>query len=134
MGLFDFLFGKKKQAAPATYEDDEPVAQPFISIEPDQVEELRIGGARLIDVRSQGEYAGYHVEGAELLPVDQLRRNPGQYLPEDNLIFICEMGGRSAYASQLAASLGHTHVYNVEGGMQAWLSAGLPVAKGLPKA
>jgi rhodanese-related sulfurtransferase len=48
---------------------------------------------------------------------------------DDNVIFYCEMGQRSAVACEFAASLGLERVYNLEGGMQAWRQLGYPVEK-----
>jgi len=41
-------------------------------------------------------------------------------------VFVCEVGQRSAVAAELAAAVGKKHVFNLEGGMQAWRNAGLP--------
>jgi adenylyltransferase/sulfurtransferase len=43
------------------------------------------------------------------------------------LVFICQVGQRSALACEFAAAAGFKELYNVEGGTDAWLKAGLPV-------
>jgi rhodanese-related sulfurtransferase len=40
---------------------------------------------------------------------------------------ICRSGNRSRTGSDILVGLGYTQVYNVDGGITAWLDAGLPV-------
>ena len=58
-------------------------------------------------------------------------QQPGA-LTDDNVVFYCEMGQRSAVACEFAASVGLEHVYNLEGGMTAWRQLGYPVEKSRP--
>ena len=51
---------------------------------------------------------------------------PGEAITSDDVVFVCEVGQRSAVAAELAAAAGKQHVFNLEGGMQAWRNAGLP--------
>jgi rhodanese-related sulfurtransferase len=46
---------------------------------------------------------------------------------DKELIFICQVGQRSALAAEFAASAGFKDLYNVEGGTEAWIKAGYPV-------
>ena len=53
-------------------------------------------------------------------------------LPQDqDIVFVCESGQRSAVASEIAlvAGLSPDRVHNLVGGMVAWRRAGLPTAK-----
>jgi adenylyltransferase/sulfurtransferase len=85
------------------------------------------GELKVVDVREQWEYARDHIPNATLIPLAQIIARPAEVITEDNLVFVCEVGQRSAVAAELAASTGKQHVYNLEGGMQSWRSAGLPV-------
>ena len=40
---------------------------------------------------------------------------------------ICRTGNRSQTASEILVGLGFTQVYNVDGGITAWVDSGLPV-------
>ncbi|MCZ7538689.1 MAG: rhodanese-like domain-containing protein [Anaerolineae bacterium] len=40
---------------------------------------------------------------------------------------ICNSGNRSRVAAEALIRLGYSQVYNVDGGIQAWRKAGLPV-------
>lgn len=86
----------------------------------------------VLDVRTPEEYAEAHLEGAMLLDfyaedfearVDQLDRS-ALYL------LYCRSGNRSAQARALMARLGFEEVYDIDGGIVAWLDAGLPVVSG----
>ena len=45
------------------------------------------------------------------------------------MIFVCERGGRSQQAAQLAEARGIADVFSLDGGTLAWRAAGLPVVK-----
>ncbi len=79
-----------------------------------------------MDVRTRWEFESYHISGADHVPVDQIRRDPRMAIQSGNVIFVCESGGRSAFAASMASALGFSDVYNLEGGMQAWMASGLP--------
>ena len=85
------------------------------------------GELHLVDVREQWEYARDHAPGAKLVPLGQIINRPTEVITTDDVVFVCEVGQRSAVAAEMAAALGMQNVYNLEGGMQAWRGAGLPV-------
>ncbi len=82
---------------------------------------------QFIDVREPGEYAGGHAQGARLVPLNTVFTNPDQISPDQPVVFICQVGQRSALAAEYAAALGRRDLYNVEGGTDAWQAAGLPM-------
>ncbi len=49
---------------------------------------------------------------------------------EEPLYLICKGGTRGAKACQKFIDAGYTSVVNVEGGIEAWVAAGLPVVRG----
>lgn len=97
----------------------------------------------LLDVRTPAEYNYSHIEGATLIPLknvpahdsvslpdDQLLPNRLKELPENKntkIVVYCLSGGRSTIASQMIADAGYKNVYNVQGGLKAWVNAGYPV-------
>lgn len=85
----------------------------------------------LLDVRTQGEYDEAHLEGAKLIPVGELQTRLSELdaEKEKELIVYCRSGSRSASASELLSKQGYK-VANVEGGINAWQSAGKPVVTG----
>ena len=88
-------------------------------------------GALLIDVRTAAEFATGHVAGAENLPLDSLgpaalKARAGSSL---SVFFICQTGTRSQLAADRLREAGVSRVVHVDGGTNAWRTAGLPLEK-----
>ena len=102
-------------------------AEPFGRLSPKEASErVSRGELKIVDVRENWEYARDHIPNAKLTPLGQIIARPQEVITSDNVVFVCEVGQRSAVAAEMAAALGMQHVYNLEGGMQAWRTAGLP--------
>ena len=70
-------------------------------------------GAVIIDVRSNGEYAGGHIPGSINIPLDQLANNLGKLKNKNQPIITCCVSGmRSASAKNMLKANGYTEVYN----------------------
>jgi rhodanese-related sulfurtransferase len=87
----------------------------------------------LIDVRTPAEYDRLHAAGARSIPLDRL--DPQQFAANGNdrpdpILVICQSGQRAARARHKLAAAGIPNVYCVDGGTNAWRSAGLPVECG----
>jgi rhodanese-related sulfurtransferase len=86
--------------------------------------------AVLLDVREDEEWAAGHIAGALHVPMMQLPQRlnyePGPLTPENPIVVICKVGGRSA---QVTAWLNHQgyDAVNLAGGMLAWEAAGQPM-------
>jgi rhodanese-related sulfurtransferase len=92
---------------------------------------LATPGIQLVDVRDANETAATgSIAGAHLIPLDTLRLDPDAALPDKTatIVFVCAKGVRSITAAKLAERLGYEHVYNIEGGLNAWTKAGLPLS------
>jgi len=87
------------------------------------------GGAQVVDVREDREYESGHIPGAEHIPVNTVFARRGELSRDRDIIFVCSVGQRSALACEMAAAAGLTRLYNVDGGTEAWISAGYPVEK-----
>ena len=83
------------------------------SIEVDEARVLMSGGAVLIDVRSEAEFAEQPIEDAVNIPMDRLEEGLAAYDTNTVLVFGCASGVRSAKATQMAAQFGFTNVYNL---------------------
>ena len=76
---------------------------------------------RFIDVREPHEHGLAQLEGAELLPLSQAQEWIATVPHDQEIVFFCHHGGRSAQiASFLAAQRGHTNVANMLGGINEW--------------
>lgn len=88
---------------------------------------MESGGVRIIDVREPNEFAQGHVPNAELIPLGQILAKPQDHIKTDQkTIFVCGVGQRSAVAAEMAAAIGATDIYNMEGGTTAWIANGFP--------
>ncbi|MEM2203444.1 MAG: rhodanese-like domain-containing protein [Sulfolobales archaeon] len=83
----------------------------------------------ILDVRNQSEYKLGHLYGAILIPVYELESRIGelQKYKNDPIIVYSKNDSRSQIASQILASHGFTKVYNMLGGIMAWIKAGYPI-------
>jgi rhodanese-related sulfurtransferase len=86
-------------------------------------------GVVVIDVREPHEYAGGHVPGASLIPVNSVFARREELPKDKKIVFVCQVGQRSALAAELAAAAGlpPERLYNLEGGTDAWKKSGEPV-------
>ena len=96
-----------------------------------QAATLQSQGAFLLDVREPSEFAEVHARNATLIPLGQLqsRLNEIAQYKDKPVAVICRSGRRSAHAAEILRGAGFAQVANVEGGTNAWLSAGLPVER-----
>ena len=86
----------------------------------------------LLDVRTLGEYRQARLEGARLIPIDQLVKRISE-LPVDRPILVyCAVGSRSAQVVNYLARRGYPELYNLYGGIYSWAQRGLPVLQGGP--
>ena len=101
------------------------------TITPDEAARLlREGGATLVDVREADEHARERIPGARNLPLSRLEEAELAVHQGKPVLFHCRSGARTAgNADRLAAKAGLCEAYVVEGGLDAWKRAGLPVAE-----
>jgi rhodanese-related sulfurtransferase len=85
------------------------------------------GEYEVVDVREGWEHARGHIPGARHVVLSQILANPHSVKFRDRTIFVCEVGERSAVASEMAVALGVQDVVNFRGGHKAWREAGLPL-------
>lgn len=77
-------------------------------------------GARLVDVRSPGEFASGHLDGAVNIPVQELGSQLGKLGARDRpVVLYCASGARSAIAARMLKSQGFSTVRNL-GAMSRW--------------
>ncbi len=82
---------------------------------------------RVIDVRELHEIAMGKMPQAEALPLGTLPAKVHQLPKHEKLVLVCRSGARSASACQFLLQNGFSNVYNLRGGMMAWVGSGLPV-------
>ena len=82
----------------------------------------------VLDVRSPGEFEGDlgHLQGAHLIPLDQLRGRLGEVPHDRPVVTVCQSGKRSAMAAEILRKSGYAQVANVAGGLIQWSRLALP--------
>ena len=80
---------------------------------------------QVVDVRTPGETARGVIEGAELLPLHLLPLQASVGNGRTKTVFYCQSGARSAQACMFMTQKGDTEVYNLQGGILAWVRSGL---------
>ncbi|MCH7483798.1 MAG: rhodanese-like domain-containing protein [Chloroflexi bacterium] len=103
--------------------------EPFTRISVDEAKEMMDDGAAVIDVREPHEYTEGHVPGAALIPVNSVYKRREELPKDQDLIFVCALGQRSALGAEMAAAAGLTRLFNLEGGTEAWIKSGQTVEK-----
>lgn len=97
------------------------------AISPAAARRLIDDGAVLIDIREPDEHTRERVPGALNRPLSRLDRLPDEPSAPNAVVFHCRSGARTtANAPRLAAAAG-CQAYVLEGGIEAWKKAGLPV-------
>lgn len=82
----------------------------------------------ILDVRTPEEFAAGHVEGAILVDFfdDDFAEQLAELDPDVPYLLYCNSGNRSGQTIEILQELGFTDVADVDGGIQAWASEGLP--------
>jgi rhodanese-related sulfurtransferase len=86
-------------------------------------------GVITLDVRTPGEFNEGYIEGAKLIDFQS-----GNFESEiatldktKTYAVYCRSGSRSGQAVKIMSDAGFTNIYNLDGGVIDWASAGLPL-------
>jgi len=109
-------------AAPATGAGGEDGASEDFDVYVDEVKRWLDEGREftLIDVRSPMEHAICHIEGARLIPLQDLPAELERLDPAARYVVHCHHGPRSASAVELMRQRGFRSAQNLAGGIDAW--------------
>ena len=114
--------------------DDEDEVLPYTTIGTDEAKRMIEAGAHVIDVRQPEEWNRGHIPQAELVPLNGIY-SFGKTLkelkisPDEDVIFVCAMGQRSASAAEIALVAGLNKVYNLANGMNGWVHRRYPIER-----
>ncbi len=81
----------------------------------------------LVDVRTPAEHAELRIPGTGLLPLSDWQDFARVLDPKQATLFACNSAYRSSMALGLAERLGFAEVLSLDGGLDAWISAGQAV-------
>jgi len=83
---------------------------------------------QIVDVREAYEWEAGHIDEAVHVPLNQLMAGGGQDLDRSRpVVAVCRSGNRSELAALILQARGY-EAHNMQGGMEAWETAGLPFA------
>jgi rhodanese-related sulfurtransferase len=127
-GLYDFSYGQVKGKI-TVIEYEQPN---YHAVNAQQAKEIIANISPLIlDVRTPQEFAQGYIEGAMLLPVQNIQREYGKiadYKDKPVLIY-CATGNRSTVAAKLLIDNGFKNIYNMRFGIVEWEKNGYPTVK-----
>lgn len=88
--------------------------------------QTNLTGQTLIDVREYPEYAAGYIKGSRLMKASAIAETLDAAEP---VVLICRSGRRALDAANTLEARGFTNLRILNGGIQAWQSAGLPLIK-----
>lgn len=117
-----------------SYNQDEEEVLPYSTIGTDEARKMVEAGAHIIDVRQPDEWFRGHIPEAQLVPLNGIysfgHALKDLNLPEnEDVIFVCASGQRSASASEIALVAGLNKVYNLANGMNGWVARRYPIER-----
>lgn len=90
------------------------------------------GNALLVDVRGAADFEKGHIAGSRNVQMTQFDPENKQLAPAKSLpvVMVCRVGQTATFAARRLSKAGFTNVAVLEGGIQAWQAADLPLVKG----
>jgi rhodanese-related sulfurtransferase len=105
--------------------------QAFAALSATQAVRLMNQGALVIDLRSKELYDAGHIVDARNVPAAELESQADTLKKwrDKNVITYCDSGTNGAGAARSLVKLGFTKVFNLQGGLNAWVKENMPLAK-----
>jgi rhodanese-related sulfurtransferase len=105
--------------------------QAFAALSAMQAVRLMNQGALVIDLRAKDLYDAGHIGEARNVPLADLESQAESLRKwrDKNVITYCDSGANGASAARSLIKLGFTKVFNLQGGLNAWVKDNLPLAK-----
>jgi rhodanese-related sulfurtransferase len=105
--------------------------QAFAAVSAMQAVRLMNQGALVIDLRSKDLYDAGHIVDARNVPAAELESQADTLKKwrDKNVIIYCDTGTSGANAARALVKLGFTKVFNLQGGLSAWLKDNMPLTK-----
>ncbi|HLX57769.1 MAG TPA: rhodanese-like domain-containing protein [Ktedonobacteraceae bacterium] len=115
-------------------EEEEKEAFPYTTIGTDDARRMIEAGAHVIDVRQPYEWNRGHIAEADLIPLNGIYSfgkalSDLKLADDEDVIFVCTSGQRSATASEIALVAGLKKVYNLANGMNGWVARRYPIER-----
>lgn len=88
--------------------------------------QARLDQVQLVDVREPEEWQAGRIPGARWIRMNELGDRLDELDPNQPVVTVCRSGGRGAKMAEFLTERGY-RADNLDGGLQAWAGAGLPV-------
>jgi rhodanese-related sulfurtransferase len=87
--------------------------------------------AVIVDLRDSDEFRTGHIAGSINIPAGQAldRIAELEKYKDKPLILTCDMGAKASHLGRQLRTKGFSDLYRIQGGLNAWRSASLPVVK-----
>jgi rhodanese-related sulfurtransferase len=105
--------------------------QAFAALSAAQAVRLMNQGALVIDLRSKDSFDAGHIVDARNVPAATLESQADALRKwrDKSVITYCDTGANGAGAARTLTKLGFTKVFNLHGGLNAWVKDNLPLTK-----
>ena len=90
-------------------------------------EQAQRNGHTVIDVREFPEHAAGAIIGSRLVPLSTVEKEAAAWKREEPVLLVCRSGKRATQAADTLERLGFQNVNILQGGMDAWKNASLPI-------
>ena len=84
---------------------------------------------QVVDVRAPAEFGAGSLLRARNLPLEEIAQRAGELRKDQPVLVVCEAGRRASIAAVKLRSAGIAEVFILDGGLNAWRTAGLPLTK-----
>jgi rhodanese-related sulfurtransferase len=85
----------------------------------------------ILDVRDEAEFASGHIQGAKHIPVAELanRLKEIEKFKDKPVLVHCQKGMRAKTACTILQAQQFSKLHNLQGGLESWIEAKLPLVK-----
>ena len=106
-------------------------AQDFAALSSTQAVRLINQGALVLDLRARELYDAGHIGDARNVPAAELESQADSLKKwrDKNVITYCDSGQTGVGSARTLTRLGFTKVFNLQGGLNAWVKDNLPLVK-----
>ena len=106
-------------------------SQAFAGLSAPQAVRLMNQGAMVLDLRAKAAYDAGHIGDARNVPATELEAQAESLRKwrDKNVITYCDSGINGASSARALTKLGFTKVFNLQGGLNAWVKDNLPLVK-----
>lgn len=108
----------------------------ILSLKPQEAIIKTNRGGLFVDIRGAEDFAKGHIAGSKHLPLEKIRSGDVKILEkfkDDPIVTVCNFGNSARSAGNALIKAGFSQVYVLQGGLQAWQNASMPLVKAEPQ-